>query len=293
MLRGLSLYESMTEWCENFTLWIVCLDKNTFNRLNKLNLNNVSLVFLEKIEDKNLELIKSQRSRVEYYWTITPFLIQFVLKSDTQIKYLTYIDADIFFTANPEPIFLEFKKSKSSVLITEHAYSPQYDQSETSGKYCVQFLIFDRDAIDTILELWKKQCFNWCFDRYEDGKFGDQLYLNDWPELYGDKVHILQQKGWALGPWNATRFSWSEGIFYHFHQFALIHKKIAILGTYNLPNPLVKNIYLEYIKVMKKISLEFDISYRINSPILKLFRIMFRNSLNFLSGKRITKYIIL
>ena len=49
------------------------------------------------------------------------------------------------------------------------------------------------------LEWWRERCIEWCFARYEDGKMGDQLYLNDWQARFGG-VRLLGHSG-LLGPW--------------------------------------------------------------------------------------------
>jgi hypothetical protein len=67
------------------------------------------------------------------------------------------------------------------VLITDHGYAPEYDQSATSGQYCVQFMTFERDGGEPVRRWWEERCIEWCYARFEDGKFGDQKYLDDWP----------------------------------------------------------------------------------------------------------------
>ena len=46
----------------------------------------------------------------------------------------------MFFYSNPRVLYDEM--GANSVLITEHRYTKEYDQSATSGKYCVQFVTF-------------------------------------------------------------------------------------------------------------------------------------------------------
>lgn len=50
----------------------------------------------------------------------------------------TYIDADLYFFSSPQILIDEV--GDNSVMITEHRYTEKYDQTKTSGKYCVQFV---------------------------------------------------------------------------------------------------------------------------------------------------------
>jgi hypothetical protein len=163
------------------------------------------------------------------------------------------VDADLWFLRSAEPIFREFETAEKHVLITDHAYAPEYDQSAISGKYCVQFLIFRRDGGEGVRKWWEERCIEWCFDRVENGKFGDQKYLDEWPVRFGDKVQVLQNQAWALAPWNASRFPYSGGIFYHFHGLRLLDNKRVNLGEYPLPPVLVGQVYKPYVAKLKNI----------------------------------------
>ena len=102
----------------------------------------------------------------------------------------------------------ELDESGKHVLITEHAYAPEYDRAHDSGRFCVQFLTFDRsDSAREVMRWWQDRCVEWCFARYENGKFGDQVYLDQWPTLFGDRVHIVRQVEKTLAPWNVLYFS--------------------------------------------------------------------------------------
>ena len=107
------------------------------------------------------------------------------------MKRVTYLDADLWFRKSPAPIFKEFDKSGKDVLITDHAYSPEYDNSEKNGQYCVQFTTFTREGGETVRKWWEERCIEWCFARFENGKFGDQKYLDDWLERFPEQVHVL------------------------------------------------------------------------------------------------------
>lgn len=288
--KGLSLHKSMRKWCGEFKLWIICLDVEVFNLLTALCLESTELILLDEIENEQFLRIKNSRTLTEYYWTLTPHAIKSIFQKMVKVDEVTYVDADIYFLENPEPIYNEFEKSQASVLITEHAYSPQNDLSRTSGKYCVQFLVFKRRAQEIILETWENQCLEWCFNRFEDGKFGDQMYLDHWPQNYGSEIHVLSHKEWALGPWNASRFPFSEGIFYHFHQVKFPHKKILILGNYDIPDTLIKNVYSEYFKSLRSF-VSIDPSKNRKYYIIIKMELILRNIILIIMKKPKIKYL--
>jgi hypothetical protein len=247
--QGLALYYSMIKHIKNFTLWIVCIDQLVYDRLNLLNLSNVKLLNLNDLETKELLSIKNRRTRTEYCWTLTPFTPRFVFDSDSSVKQVTYIDADIWFRKSPSKIFVEFEQSKKDVLITDHSYSPEYDQSASSGQFCVQFMIFKKNkGSELVRKNWEDNCLEWCYNKQENGKFGDQKYLEDWPISFSRNVHILQDKELALAPWNILRFPYGNSIFFHFHGLRIINSKKIFLGNYKIPKPVIENIYKPYLE---------------------------------------------
>ena len=250
--QGLALHMSMERHINKFTLWILCVDKKTFDILSALKLNNVKLLQLEKFENENLLAAKANRSIGEYCWTLTPFVPKFVFESDVDVERVTYLDADLWFRKQPQEIFDELNKSGKHVLITDHAYAPEYDQSKTSGQYCVQFMTFTKQGGEIVRKWWEERCLEWCFNRYEDGKFGDQMYLDDWPLRFKDLVHVLKNKELTLAPWNVTRFPYGNSIVYHFHGLRLLSKHRVSIGSYYLPDVVIKNIYHLYLNDIKE-----------------------------------------
>lgn len=249
--QGLALHMSMQRHVKSFTLWILCVDDEAYDTLARLNLVNVQLLQLSKLETTELKHVKPSRTKGEYCWTLTPFTPKFVFESAPSVQKVTYIDADIWFYKNPSPIFEELNRSGKSVLITEHAYAAEHDQTSTSGRFCVQFMTFKRDTGENVRKWWEERCLEWCFARFENGKFGDQKYLDIWPEIFQDEVHILEKKEFAQAPWNATRYPYSEGIFWHFHGLRLLgnsNGKITRInyGNYHLPKCVTDNIYSPY-----------------------------------------------
>jgi hypothetical protein len=244
--HGLALHTSMERHMRDYILWILCVDNETHDVLTRLSLPNIRLLKLSELETEELLTVKPTRTIGEYCWTLTPFAPRFVYEDDSTVRRVTYIDADLWFRKHPKPIFDEFDASGKHVLITDHAYAPEYDQSATSGQFCVQFMTFTRDGGEIVRKWWGERCIEWCYARYEDGKFGDQKYLDDWPERFSSLVHVLRDKERALAPWNVTRFPYGNAVFYHFHNVRIIADRTLQIGGYSLPCAVVKHVYEPY-----------------------------------------------
>ena len=247
--QGLALHRSMERHINHYTLWIICVDDEAFEVLGRLRLPNVKLLQLSRLETPELLEIKASRSKGEYCWTLTPFSPRFVFEADADVGRVTYVDADLWFRKSPSAIFREFDASEKQVLITDHAYAAEYDQSATSGQFCVQFMTFTRNGGDVVRKWWQDRCLEWCFARFEDGRFGDQKYLDDWPERFADEVHVLQQQEYMQAPWNAVRYPYGQGVTYHFHGLRLLKNgQVLLAPNYSLPKPLVDNVYKPYLQ---------------------------------------------
>lgn len=248
--QGLALNKSLEKNLIKYNLWIICVDDQAFDILTSLNIQFIKPIKLSTFETVELLNAKKSRTIAEYCWTLTPFAPRFVFDTDKSVKRVTYVDADLYFIDDPAPIFSELENSNKKVLITEHAYSPECDQTQISGKYCVQYITYVRDGSEIVREWWEKRCLEWCYARHEDGKYGDQKYLEKWPVLFGELVHVLKNRHFAMGPWNATKYEYSGAIFYHFHGVRLVSQDQLVIGDYLLPEPLYRNVYEPYFNDM-------------------------------------------
>lgn len=276
--RGIALYRSLEKHCKNFHLFIFAFDDRTYHLLKKLNLSKATIISLTEFEDEKLLEVKPTRTIAEYCWTSTSSTILYVLKN-FNVDNCTYVDADVFFYSSPKPIFDEL--GDNSILITEHRYSPQYNKELKAGKYCVQFVTFRRDENGLkALKWWRDRCLEWCYARYEDGKFGDQLYLDDWTERF-EGVHVLQHPGGGLAAWNVQQYDFKvvndkifgieksigkefEVIFYHFHYLKFFQDGKIELGRRTLSKDVLNIFYKNYIKFLEDIKdelLKIDSSF--------------------------------
>jgi hypothetical protein len=267
LARGLALYRSLARHCEEFQLYVLCLDEVTQTTLLKLSLPNIVAISLKELEsaDPPLLLTKQSRSTIEYYFTCTaPFLLH-VHSRFPEIDVINYVDADLFFFANPDPIFRELVGH--SILIIEHRLVHHLSYLETAGKYNVGFLSFRLDTNGlACLRWWRERCLEWCYDRVEGDRFADQRYLDDWPTRF-DGVRVLQHDGAGLAPWNVGRYQLARLagtlfvgtkplIFYHFHQLRILSAFLfdPHLDNFgiNLGGPLARYVYLPYARELQR-----------------------------------------
>lgn len=269
--HGLALHASMLRHIRGSILWVVCVDDEVFEALSLLNLERLNPLRPSSWMTEELQAIRGERSRGEFCWTLTPFAPKFVFRSDPNVQIVTYLDADLWFLADPLPIFEELEASGKSVLITPHGYAPEYDQTEAFGVFCVQFMPFVRGSSEGVRQWWEDRCIEWCFNRVEDGKFGDQKYLDDWPARFHKDVHVLSRPELAQAPWNSLRNPIECALFFHFHDFRLgPFRKFLGGGAYRVSNETVGTAYQNYVedlkdalRIMKKSGLRIVPSHRV------------------------------
>lgn len=279
--KGLALHSSLAKYEPKAKLWILAFDKYTENILKKMKLTGVTVVSLKDFEDSKLISVKDTRSKVEYMWTVTPSWVLYVLNKNPKSKLVTYLDADEYFFSSVTPGVEEI--GKSSMLAVEHRFPKGREHlNEEDGQFNVAFNVFKNDATGKkCLKRWRDQCIDWCYWRFEDGKLGDQLYLNEWPKLYGSKLKISQNIGVNVAPWNVSQYKISKKdgsvcingkklVCYHFHQFQILGPKnfSRVLG-YTLSKDVVKNIYEPYEEELKKqfrLIKSYDKNFEIKKP---------------------------
>jgi hypothetical protein len=250
--QGLALYHSLVAHAGPFRLWVLCIDDQCYDFLSSINLSSLHLLSLSSLENEKLLSVKSARSRSEYCWTLTPWAIQWALEADISASRITYLDSDTYFLQSPATIFNDLDRSGRSFLVTSHSYSPSYDQTATSGKYCVQFVPVQRGRGEYILHWWRDRCIEWCFARFENGKFGDQKYIEEITEIFQDDVLVLDDDRRFVAPWNSNIFRFSDAVLYHFQGFRIITPYFFVIHQgYLIPLPLLKYVYRPYFRLIR------------------------------------------
>lgn len=269
LVRGLALYQSLREHAGEFRLYVLCFDDQVHDFLSRQRYPEVVPISLATLEQKDGELAgcKSNRSRVEYFFTCTPVLPLYILENFPGVEMVTYLDADLYFFSSPAPIFEEL--GSDSILIIGHRFSARHRYRENLGRYNVGFLSFRNDEHGrSCLAWWRERCIEWCYDKVEEGRFADQKYLDSWPQLFPG-VCDLQHRGANLAPWNIDSITvrkkggdlFVEGdrlVFYHFHGFDRLSPVIYKAGTKHyvavLQREVVTEVYGRYIDATRRIT---------------------------------------
>ena len=267
LAQGIALWQSLQSSGGEFTLYVLCLDEAVFDIITRINAPSLKPIALSEFEsgDEALASVKPLRSRIEYIFTCSPSWILWLLKNRPELEEVTYLDADLFFFASPEPLFAEIGKADSAIL--PHRFPAHLKHLEEFGVYNVSWLTFRRTAAGMgVLGWWRERCLEWCKDVAEDGKFADQKYLDSWPQRFG--THVLTHRGAGVAPWN-----WSvapidqrgqkilvggdELIFYHYQGLKIFSSWLYDpacegRGYGEMPFRIRRLIYAPYIKALKQ-----------------------------------------
>lgn len=288
--KGLALYHSLEKQSDDFRLFIFTFDDKSHDVLKKLNLKNAEIISHSCIENEKLLQLKAERSKAEYCWTCTPVIIQYVL-DNYDVDSCTYIDADLFFFADPQLLFDEIKQAGANVVITEHRFTDSWNDRrlcKRSGKYCVEFNYFDRsENAKKALSWWRERCEEWCYHLYEPERMGDQKYLEKFPVLF-QGVYELQHLGGGMAPWNLKQYRFVEHrddmlffrenrtgkqfpvVFYHFQNLRYLseNKVNACSGTHSKKTKDV--LYLPYLSEIERCRKKLA-EYGVNFSVKKIY----------------------
>ena len=199
MIRSLRRFEPQTP------IHILALSELCELILRELTLPNVEIIPIAVLEKEYPELasIKPTRTLIEYYFTLSPFLPHFLF-AHTNADRITYIDGDLYFFTSPRPL-LDLL-GDASVAITPHRFSFDFRNHHVFGRFNVGWLTYRRCAEGLeCLNTYKAECTAWCYDRLENGRFGDQKYLDAWPARYSS-LKVIEHKGFNLANWNIHNY---------------------------------------------------------------------------------------
>ena len=266
--RALVLYDSLKKHAEGAKLYIVCLSEQCEKELAERKLSGIVAISKSEVEKAypKLEEAKGNRSAFEYFYTLTPAVCKYAL-DHCGAKFLTYLDSDMCFFSSPEPVLDSLEGA--SVGITPHRFSPSLKRLEPKvGHFNVGWVSFrgDEDG-KACCQWWLDSCLEWCYDRYEEERFADQKYLNQFPKRFRNVVSI-DHVGVNTAPWNVGQFDVTlengvvlvDGkplVIFHFADFMHFKGRLYLAGTcvsgITLKGPLRTAVYQVYLDAMTSI----------------------------------------
>ncbi len=276
LAKGLAMIRSLRRHVPDAQVWVLCLSPQAEAILSAIEEPGVRIVTLAEVEegDSGLEAARADgRSTIEYYFTLTPSLIRHVMNR-TAAEIVTYLDGDLWFVADPEPIYREM--GEASVVIIPHGFAPAMKHLEKFGIYNVGWVSFRSTPQGrACLEWWRARNNEWCFDRLDNGRFADQGYLDRFAELFTG-VHVLRHRGANLAPWNvaalpvtgdanALHVGGDPLLFFHFHGLKALAggETLTAHGFYKAPlTPLVRNaLYVPYLREVDAITRALSVRF--------------------------------
>ncbi len=268
---GLTLYESLLKNVKKSVLWVVCMDSDTYDKLESLSLDRLKPVKLETIEAHFPELrqAKLNRSKVEYYFTCKSAILRFLFEV-VRVENAAYVDADMYFFND----FAHPRITDCSTIITPHLFPHSQQHLDVCGKFNAGFVSVQASEVSfRLLRKWYEDCIEWCYDRIENGKYGDQKYLDQW-KIQFDDVYESCHENLNVGPWNVGGKTVGEGhetvtlngnrlICFHFHGLKKIsaHKYELGVDHYDIPNlaDVVNAIYIPYMLARRRVENKYGV----------------------------------
>ena len=232
LTRGLALHRSLVAHAGEFELVVLCMDAAVETALRARALPSVRLLRVAELTAQYpaLAAAQSDRTKLEFYFTCTPWLMRHLLPKLPAGELLTYLDADLYFFSSPQPVYAEI--GSASVAITPHRFPASLAHLERYGKFNVGWVSLRHDATGQACAAdWAAKCAEWCFNLLEADRYADQKYLDAWTEKFPGTVS-LAHPGINAAPWNIKDGTITSGksgvrinrqplVFYHFH--ALVH----------------------------------------------------------------------
>lgn len=287
--KGLALHQSLINTGDDFILYIFAFDDTCYKILTDMRLERAEIISLKEFETEDLLKVKKERTKAEYCWTCTPWVIRYVL-DHYNVDMCTYIDADLFFFQSPDILLSEIRDKEDSVIITEHRFKKDsnYDTLvQDHGKYCVEFNTFKNDEQgNLILNWWKDRCLEWCYFTKSGDLLGDQKYLDKWTSQFRG-VHELQNLGGGVAPWNLDQYELRKAenekieltekvskkefelIFYHFQNLRFITNWLINIKSGTNDKKLKFSIYIQYLRCLQQCRETLRKNYGITFEIQK------------------------
>jgi len=267
--RGIAMIRSLQRQDPDAHVHVLCLDDATYDVMLTSN-ENVSLIHIRELlaADPAFANARENRTQIEWYFTATSCLVNYIVQKNPAISKLYYLDSDLYFFSSIQPLLDESKKASAQII--EHRFSEQMQHLLVYGRFNVGWIGFSTNPEGLrLIDDYRSSCIDWCYDKLEEDRYGDQKYLDKWPEKFPNCV-ISQQRGANVATWNISGRTLSvQNNSFHIDQDPLIFYHFQGVARMKSGNYVVKGdplnlgnyfdlLYVPYLKELKDIEQEFD-----------------------------------
>lgn len=269
--KGIALYLSIVRHTDDFLMYVMAMDRKCEELLNSMAFSNMVVECIEDNMFPKLQEAKQNRSRAEFCWTCGSVVTHHFFEK-YNLDEITYLDSDLMFFNSPAIIDRELKQKNASVGL-----SPHFIHNTLFGIYCVQYVYFKNDENGTAcLNWWKDECLKWCYSKLEDGKYGDQKYLDYMHENFNGVVDI-ENRGAGIANWNMEQYQYDfkknslnhKGkewpiVFFHYNglNVAVKEGKLCFIHGKYFTKPVVEGFIRPYVNLLTEVY-----QYFLNIPI--------------------------
>lgn len=258
--KGIALYLSLEQQTDDFILYVMAMDRKCQKILNACRFKHMEVECIDDVDSPELDAAKGNRSRAEFCWTCGSFFTDYFLNK-YNFPEITYLDSDLMFFCSPKVVFDELEDKNASVGL-----APHFMKYPLFGKYCVQFVYFKNDVNGrACLRWWRNECLKWCYSRVEDGKYGDQKYL-DYFANHFNNVCEIENRGVGVACWNMNDYSYKHNyicfrgkewstVFFHYSNInvSVLEREMIFRHTMYLSKKILKTFIFPYAELMKKV----------------------------------------
>jgi len=268
--RGLALYYSIRKFHENIRFYVLAFDIETLKYLNALEDDHTRVISEKEYNNYFQTSAAKYLDKKQYYFSSTPNICLYLIKTFPEIDILLYLDADVYLFNKLDSLYEEF--GDSSIGFTPHRVHPFLNFFVRHyGKFNVGVNLF-RNSEEGLacLRDWKDDCDTWYPDKpeYPLKFFSDQIFLDSWPEKFNG-VKVIENIGVNLCYWNVANYKIrkKESYFYVngkpliIYHFSSLHKlnstawnTSSVYGLASIKKDLFE-IYRSYIKHIESFGL--------------------------------------
>jgi hypothetical protein len=257
--RAIMMIKSIRAFDSEIELAVICYDILSMRYCDSISKQYNLIVYFDKdipIQGLSTEVILN-RSRAEYIWGRKSEIACFLLETH-KVSFICYVDADIYFFQPPSKILDKQHQFDMSFLSHDFVkYENNFVSSHIAGHWSAQWVFFKNSSLGKVYsKMWSSMCGFWCGENPEDGRYGDQKYLEYFQANEG--VFGIEKSG-GCGPWNVNQYAFDDIIFYHFHGFRLLPRSNYFqIGPYRIAIEHIQRIYWPYLSELISLNNELN-----------------------------------